>query len=133
MMCPLFILERSPRKPLRVAAFAAEGFGGSAAGEAVVDCFGAGGGEDLVKVGSEKISEGEVGIGIKAAWNDRPVYENTYLISQTVAEKVGVRITFGEVGIGPIEAFAPFEKYPCGKALTASAAKVAPLVRKGGV
>ena len=59
LVWPIFFCEGLFRKPLCVAAFAAEGFGGAAAGEAVVDGFGAGGGEDIVKLRDEKIAEGE--------------------------------------------------------------------------
>ena len=53
------------------------------------------------------------------------------MVAQAVAEKVGVRRTFGDRGVGPLESLAPFEKDFVAEALAASASDIVPLAGEG--
>ena len=78
------------RKSSRITASAAEFFCGAAAGEAVIDRAGAGGGKDCVKLLREEIAERQNAVGVKTAGNNSAVNEYANLIAQTVAERIGI-------------------------------------------
>ena len=73
-------------KPSGEAAAAAEGLQRQTPGKALTDCLRPLGGQDLVQVLREKVSEGQISLVIQAAGHHRSVAQHADLIPQSIAE-----------------------------------------------
>ena len=125
----LYCYIRQLRKSSGIPAFAAEFFGGGAGGEAVVYCSCAGGLENIVERGVEKISESKITLMVKAAGHNRPVTEHAELVTQAVAEHTSVAL-FGR-HIRPIELIAGLKPHVRGKGK--AFARLCPRLREAGL
>ncbi len=56
--------------------------------KAVVDRFGARGGEDGIEISLKEVPERQVAVMVKTAGNDRPVAQNADLVTQGIAEAI---------------------------------------------
>ena len=81
----------------------------------------------------KKIAKRKRPLGIKTAGYHRAVRKDTDLVTQTVAESVGIRRTFGRGKVGPIKTLTPFEEDMACQTMTAPTAQIAPLIGEGRV
>ena len=101
--------------------------------EAVVNRLCPGRHEDLIERLREEIAKRQISVAVKAARHHRAVAKNADLITQSVAEDVGVGGISGKGRIWPFKALAPFKKDFGGESVAVVLLCPLPLIREGGI
>lgn len=95
---------------LGVAAAAAEGLGGAAAGKALIQRLGPRGGENLCKRLGVDVAQRDIAVRVEAAGHHCPVGQHAELVAQSVAEHLVGKV--GLLDVRPGKFFGCLEIYP---------------------